>query len=129
MKAAIQAAEQKENDIIAERDRTIQGMGNIVHDSVPVSDNEVRKRLMPFILLTIRAGMLRLLRLAGQAEPCNEPGLWRCVSAPYDNEARQPCKAGKHVLHSCFPHALAVARCEQLIKAVLCNLPVPACCP
>jgi hypothetical protein len=44
MKASIAELEEKEKQIIAERDAALVPMGNIVHDSVPISDNEVRKR-------------------------------------------------------------------------------------
>lgn len=41
MKSTIAELEDKENQIIAERDAALVPIGNIVHDSVPVSDNEV----------------------------------------------------------------------------------------
>lgn len=41
MKSTIAELEAKENQIIADRDAALVPIGNIVHDSVPVSDNEV----------------------------------------------------------------------------------------
>lgn len=41
-KGAIADLEQKEKDVIAARDAALLAIGNIVHDSVPVSDDEVR---------------------------------------------------------------------------------------
>lgn len=42
LKAQIAELEEKEQAIIAERDAALVPIGNIVHDSVPISDNEVR---------------------------------------------------------------------------------------
>lgn len=42
LKAKIAELEEKEKAIIAERDAALVPIGNIVHDSVPISDNEVR---------------------------------------------------------------------------------------
>jgi seryl-tRNA synthetase len=50
MKASIAELEEKEKQIIADRDAALVPMGNVVHDSVPVSDNEVR------YMLNIKAG-------------------------------------------------------------------------
>lgn len=41
MKSTIAELEAKENQIIADRDAALVPIGNVVHDSVPVSDNEV----------------------------------------------------------------------------------------
>lgn len=41
LKASIAELEEKEQAIIAERDAALVPIGNIVHDSVPISDNEV----------------------------------------------------------------------------------------
>lgn len=41
MKSTIAELEAKENQIIADRDAALVPIGNLVHDSVPVSDNEV----------------------------------------------------------------------------------------
>jgi seryl-tRNA synthetase len=55
MKASIAELEEKEKQIIAERDAALVPMGNIVHDSVPVSDNEVRKLERSLLLLQARS--------------------------------------------------------------------------
>lgn len=41
MKASIAELEEKEKQIISERDAALVPIGNLVHDSVPVDDNEV----------------------------------------------------------------------------------------
>lgn len=41
IKASIADLEQKEKDIIALRDAALVPIGNLVHDSVPISDDEV----------------------------------------------------------------------------------------
>jgi seryl-tRNA synthetase len=43
MKASIAELEEKEKQIIADRDAALVPIGNIVHDSVPISDNEVSR--------------------------------------------------------------------------------------
>ncbi len=42
LKKSIQEAEEREKAVIVERDNTVVLIGNIVHDSVPVSNDEVR---------------------------------------------------------------------------------------
>lgn len=42
MKSGIKELEDREKQLEAERDETLVKIGNLVHDSVPVSDNEVR---------------------------------------------------------------------------------------
>lgn len=44
LKAKISELEEREKNIIAERDAALVPIGNIVHDSVPISDNEVGGR-------------------------------------------------------------------------------------
>lgn len=41
MKKRIQEVEQKEKDVIEARDKNVVLIGNVVHDSVPISDDEV----------------------------------------------------------------------------------------
>lgn len=42
LKKKIAEVEEKEKDVIKQRDATVVLIGNIVHDSVPVDDDEVR---------------------------------------------------------------------------------------
>lgn len=49
MKSTIAELEAKENQIIADRDAALVPIGYIVHDSVPVSDNEVSVSLSWYI--------------------------------------------------------------------------------
>lgn len=42
MKKKIQETEEKEKEVIRQRDAKVVAIGNLVHDSVPVSQDEVR---------------------------------------------------------------------------------------
>lgn len=45
-KASIQELEQREKDVIAKRDAALLAIGNVVHDSVPVSDDEANNAIV-----------------------------------------------------------------------------------
>jgi hypothetical protein len=81
MKASIAELEEKEKQIISDRDAALVPIGNIVHDSVPVSDNEVRQTLrgnwesLEFsgvcaVLLTWEQLQVQLLIMVNEAMVC-----------------------------------------------------------
>ena len=43
LKARIVEAEKKEGELVAARDKALAPIGNLVHDSVPISDDEVSR--------------------------------------------------------------------------------------